>query len=378
MRGFALPEYHYYDLYDHKVNCPAGRGVASGDRSLRSSATALGLTLIIGGAGGFLVDSLGFTGGWLVGAIAATFAASALKAPVMLPNRLRSITMGFAGMTMGAAANYEMAQLAAALPWSLTAMFALLAFMAWLTFDLHRRFWKASRATAVSCAWPGNVLLAFAGAEALKADMDRVAVVQLVRVLTLMGILPLAVGTFQPSAPDPAAPLTLDFAIATMVTLACTALAVRINIVGGELFLTAIAIGGLSAFQLLRFEVPGEGLAVLQVLVGTYIGIGLARCRRQAFLAALIPAIASAILAALMTLAAAFALADMLGYPAAALALAFAPGGAEVMILLSALFDVDPAFVGIHHAVRLIGLSFCFPLIVRFFAEPPHHATGSR
>ncbi len=343
-----------------------------------SSAVSLGLTLLLGSLGGFLVSSLGVPGGWIIGAIAASFAASLLKTQVQVPGLLRSLAMGFAGMTVGAAIERELLLSAAVLPWSLLAMFFLLVLMAWLTYLLHRVFWSASRATAISCAWPGNVLLAFVGAQAMRADMDRVTVVQLVRVLVLMGLLPLSIGTFHSAPTSPSVPLSLDLAIASAVTIACVLLARRVNLLGGEMFFAAIAVGALSATGVLSFEIPSLALAGLQVLVGIYIGLGLAQCKRQAFIAALAPSLLGAIMATALTLAGAFALSGVLDYPAAALTLAFAPGGAEAMILLSAVFDVDPGFVGIHHTLRLIVLTFGFPFILRYFAGAPHQATGSR
>lgn len=341
------------------------------------TATSLGLTILLGGAGGMLVAAAGIPGGWIIGAITASFAAATLKAPLTMPPILRSIAMGFAGMTVGASIDRELFAAAAVIPWSLLAMFTLLTVFGWLTYVLHRHGYGASGATAISCAWPGNVLLAFAGAEALRADMERVAVVQMVRVVILMGALPLTIGAFHRSESAPAVPVTADLGIAAAVTLICTATALRARIAGGEMFLSAIAIGALSASGVLRFEMPGEALAALQVLVGVYIGLSLARCSRTAFLTALAPSLIGAVVAVVVTLGGAFALEGLLGVPAAALALAFAPGGAEAMILLAALFDADPGFVGIHHTLRLIVLTLLFPVMLRSFAGA-YHSTGKR
>lgn len=342
------------------------------------SAAPLGLTLCAGGLGGFALDAVGLPGGWIIGAIAASLLASLAIAPPVFPERLRSLAMGFAGMTVGAAIERDLLLSATVLPWSLLAMFVFLSFLAWLTYALHRRFWRASRATAISCAWPGNVLLAFVGAQTLNADMERVSVVQLVRVVVLMGVLPLTIGSFHDAPPELSVPLSADLAIASAVTLACVALARRVGLIGGEMFFSAIAVGALSASNTLNFEIPPPALAGLQVLVGIYIGLGLALCSRAAFVAALTPSLLGAALAAVLTLAGAFALSSVLEAPAAALALAFAPGGAEAMILLSAVFGVDPGFVGIHHTLRLIILTFCFPFILRFFAGAGYQATGKR
>jgi len=119
-------------------------------------------------------------------------------------------------------------------------------------------------------------------------------------------------------------------------------------------------------------------VSVFQVVVGAYIGIELAKCGARAFMSALVPSVASAIYTAVATIAMAFALASIVDYSAAALALALAPGGAEAMILLTVAFGVDPAFVGIHHTVRLVALTFGFPLILRWASKMDHQATGSR
>ncbi|MEX2407526.1 MAG: AbrB family transcriptional regulator, partial [Rhodovibrionaceae bacterium] len=194
-----MPIYRHYDLRHHIVNCLADSeagGVRAGNPLLRNFAVSLGLTLIVGGAGGFLVDSLGLPGGWIIGSLAAAYIASFFKVPIAVPPQLRSLAMGFVGMTVGSAIDREMLGAAGNLPWSLLAMFGVMALMGGLTYALHRKLWGASGATAISCAWPGNVLLAFASAKALNADMDRVTVVQLVRVLILMAAMPLAIGSF--------------------------------------------------------------------------------------------------------------------------------------------------------------------------------------
>lgn len=335
------------------------------------SAASFGLVMIVGSLGGYLVTLLGVPGGWIIGAIAAAYLARAFKAPVSVPSNIRSIAMGFAGMTVGAAIDERLLGNALQLSLSLLAMFFLLSLLSWLTYLLHRRGWGTSKATAVSCAWPGNVLMVFAGAQALNADMERVTVVQLVRVLILMGILPLVIGTFHSAAPEPEVAVTLDLALAAGLALLCVALAVRVNLVGGEMFFSAFAIGALSATGVLDFDIPPEGLAFLQVVVGVYIGLALACCSRAAVRAALAPSLAGAVLATVLTLAGGLAFSTVLDFPAAALALAFAPGGAEAMILLSAVFDVDPGFVGIHHTMRLIIMTFCLPFVLRYFTTPP-------
>lgn len=342
------------------------------------SAITFALALALAGIGGFAANGVGITGGWLLGALVTVFAAGACGMPLALPGWLRSIAMGFAGITVGAAITAETADLVALLPLTLAVMFVFLGALILSTYLLHRCRWGASRSTALACSWPGNVLLVFIGAESSRANMPQVAVVQSVRVLALMGILPLTIGLYHTPEARAAVPLTIDLGFAAIVALGCVVVAVRLGLVGGEMFLSAFAVGVLSGFDILRIEIPREMISLFQLVVGAYIGLELAKCEARAFMSALVPSVASAIYTTVATIATAFALASFVDYSAAALALALAPGGAEAMILLTVAFGVDPAFVGIHHTIRLVALTFGFPIILRWASQLDHQATGSR
>lgn len=342
------------------------------------SAITFTLALAIAGLGGFAANGIGITGGWLLGGLIAVFAAGTFGIPLALPGWLRSIAMGLAGITVGAAITTETAELISLLPLTLFIMFVFLAALILSTYILHRYCWGASRSTALACSWPGNVLLVFISAESTRANMPHVAVVQSVRVLALMGILPLTIGLYHAPVAGLTVPLTIDLGFAILVALVCVVIALRLGLVGGEMFLTAFAVGLLSGFNILRVDIPLEMITSLQIIVGAYIGLELAKCEARAFISALVPSVASAIYTAIATIAAAFTLSLFVDYSPAALALALAPGGAEAMILLSATFGVDPAFVGIHHTIRLVALTFGLPIMLRWASRIDHQATGNR
>ena len=335
-------------------------------------------TLAVGLAGGFLVYSLGVAGGWLLGSLLLVFLVSTLGRPVLLPRWLRSVAMGFAGLTVGAAIDSETTELLSLLPWSLALMFGFLGILVVSTYLMHRRFWGASPATALACAWPGNILLVFVSAESTRANLPLVAVVQLARVLALMCIVPLSVGTFHEMAAYPDVELSWDLAIGVLLALCCILVATRLRLLGGEMFLSAFVIGVLSGVELLHIQVPSQATVFFQVVVGAYVGLEVAKCERRSLIAALVPALASALLAATATALTALALAWLLDYPVIAFLLALAPGGAEAMILLTAEFGLDPGFVGIHHTIRLVALTLAFPLLLGWLMRADHQATGSR
>jgi len=335
------------------------------------------LAIIFGGMGGAIAVWLGIPGGWLIGALVAAFLIGLTRLRLTISRELRSITMGFAGLTVGAAISKETLQNAAILPWSMALMCIFLVLVVGFSYHLHRRLWKASPGTAISCVWPGNVMLAFAGAEALKADMDRVTFVQTTRLLALVVVLPLIAGGTN-GGTDADAAYTWPLLAAIALAAICSLIAYRLKMVGGELFLSAGAVGILVAVFDTPVPIPLVATNLFQVVVGAYIGLALAGCRWTAMRQAVVPAVVSSGIAALLTALAAFPIAWWLDYPVAALALSFAPGGAEAMILLAAAFNVDPGFVGLHHTIRLIGLTLLFPLILRLFASSIYQVTGSR
>jgi uncharacterized membrane protein AbrB (regulator of aidB expression) len=56
--------------------------------------------------------------------------------------------------------------------------------------------------------------------------------------------------------------------------------------------------------------------------------------------------------------------AEVVDLPAAALLLAFAPGGVEVMAALAVETGLEPAFVAAHHVFRLMLLSVLVPILL--------------
>lgn len=320
-------------------------------------------TMAVAGVGGGLADAAGLVGGWLTGALTAVLLAGWAGLPLAMPTAMRSVALAFAGLTTGAMITpdvfSEAARLAATMGGLLLSTGAILA----TSYLVHRAVGRSAAPTAFYSSWPGNTLLAFAGAETSAADLDRVVLVQSVRLLLLVVALPLAISVHHAAAP-PVLPAP-DAALAVAVVLAAAGawLARRWRVLGGEMFFAVAAVGLLSCSGLVRVSVPTAAISFFQVVVGAFIALALIRCRLTALRAALVPALAGAVTGAALTLAFAWGLAAAVGMSPAALALAYAPGGAEAMILLSAVFGVDPGFVGIHHTVRLILLTLAFPLI---------------
>lgn len=323
-------------------------------------------TMIVASLGAVLANWMGVVGGWLIGALIATLVAGRLGLPIGMPWAVRSVALAFAGIMTGATITAETMGTAAELSWTVAGLLLLTLAVMISSYFAHRLIWGSSEPTAFYSSWPGNTILAFVAAEKSKADLDRVVFVQSARLIILVVLLPLMISAFHPVVRPDTGRFDLQLAIAAVSALPFMWLATRWRILGGEMFFTAIFIGALTYAGVLKVAIPAVAIDFFQVIVGAFIAINLARCNMASLRAAAWPAAVGATIGGLLTFAFALPIAGWLDINPAALILAYAPGGAEPMILLSSVFGVDPGFVGIHHTIRLIGLTMVFPLLARF------------
>jgi membrane AbrB-like protein len=114
---------------------------------------------------------------------------------------------------------------------------------------------------------------------------------------------------------------------------------------------------------------PGALVAAAQVVVGTAIGCRFAGAS-FGFIARTIRAAAGGTLVIMaVTLSIAWLLHLTTGLPAAALVLAFAPGGLAEMSLIALALSMDAAFVATHHIVRIFLIVVLAPQLYRLIAR---------
>ena len=134
-------------------------------------ALAFGTTMAVAGIGGAIADAVGLVGGWLTGALAAVLLAGWAGLPLAMPMTMRSVALAFAGLTTGAMITpdvfSEAARLAATMGGLLLSTVAILG----ASYLVHRSIGRSAAPTAFYSSWPGNTLLAFAGAETSAADL---------------------------------------------------------------------------------------------------------------------------------------------------------------------------------------------------------------
>jgi membrane AbrB-like protein len=231
---------------------------------------------------------------------------------------------------------------------------------------VHR--WDA--ATAAFSAVPGAFTYLLAMAMRSRADVARVAVTQLIRLLVLTAVLPLLLSALEQGSTVRGAALTSSAGpVELLIVLAacglagavCERLRLPAGILLGAMFTSALIHGtGLSDARL------SPGLLVpAYIVTGTFVGLRFKGVDLRLILETLVAGLITVMLGLLVSGAFALAAALLLDLPLDQLLLAYAPGGVDVMAIMALALGLDPAFVGVHHALRFMALSVALPIWLR-------------
>ena len=326
--------------------------------------------LLIGAAGGAGFDVLGLPAAWISGAMVAVAAAALSGAAIDMPAWLRQLAFIVLGFSMGA--NITPATLAKIALWPASLLF-LAGSIATTSIALSsylRLVHRWDRSTAAFSAVPGAFTYLLAMAMRSHADVPRVAVTQLIRLLVLTALLPLLLSALEQGAGIARAALTSSAGPAELVLAlaACGAVGAvceRLNLPAGTLlgamFASVLVHGsGLTDARLSPgLLIPGY------VVTGTFVGLRFKGVSLRLILETLVAGLITVMLGLIVAGGFALAAATLLDLPLDQLLLAYAPGGVDVMAILALALGLDPAFVGVHHALRFMTLSVALPVWLR-------------
>ena len=329
---------------------------------------ALALTLALGGVGGALAQAAGLPLGFLLGSLLAVGVAAALDLRLLgraitLPVRFRMSFVPVIGVAIGGAFTPEV--IAAAPGWwkSLAALGLFLPLAHGLGYLVYRRHgigWLESFYGAV----PGGLLETIQLGEEAGADVRALTLLQFLRLILTIVAVPLIFLALTGHSVGSAAGARMvgaDHALTmrdVLILLACGGLGVALAralrlpgwIITGPILLSALAHG----VGLVQGVPPDALIAVTQIVLGTGLGARFAGLDRR-----ILPRIArAAIVNAALALALAFGFALILSRwlhePAAAVFLAFAPGGLAEMSLIALSLNMSVAYVTTHHVIRIV------------------------
>ncbi len=332
--------------------------------TIRPHLAAAGLGL--GGAA--IAALLGLPAGSLIGATVAVASAAAMGRRLAVSPRLRDLAFALIGVSLGAGVD---AQLLSQLPaWSVSLAVLAVALVSTVLAGQHllSRLFGYDGETAVLASSPGTMSNAIAIALEGCGDATAVTVLQLMRLLILVLLVPPLAIMFD--TPDAAIAPAEDMLLVYLVPL--VGLALILGKLGASRGIPAacllagmIVSAGAHVTGLATGVAPNWAIFIGFAITGTVLGtrlssVSLPQLRR-------LSSAGAAVVATALSLSLGFAFLTYLltGLPFGQIWVAYAPGGVEAMAAIGLALGYDPAFVAAHHFARILILVVLMPILLR-------------
>lgn len=325
----------------------------------------LARTLAIGAAGAALAWRTGTPAPWLIGPALAVMIVGLFGVQLAIPVRLRNICFLLVGVSMGASVTPEVFVAARQWPLSFVMVIVTMVILLYVAAWMLQRLFRIDRKTALLSSSPGHLSFVLGLGSDIKADVPTVSIIQSVRVMALTLAVPPILASLGMAAPGPLEHVKV-MSLPVMAGVATAGLVIGFVFLRWK-FPAALLLGGLAASGLTHVGGVAEGqlpvwimnpvYIVLGSMIGTrFSGVSIG-AMRNAFLAGGLTTVVVTILSA----ASAAFVSWATGVPFNAALIAFAPGGLETMAAMAVMMHVDATYVGSHHVLRLVFLSFLMP-----------------
>jgi uncharacterized protein len=330
-------------------------------------------TLLVAVVGGGLATLAGVPAGWLSGAMILVAVAAIAGRSMLVPNQLARAAFVIMGMSIGTVVTPQTLHGMTIWPLSIAllsvAMLGINAAAASYLYVVHR--WDPLSSLFASS--PGGLSQVMALAAEVGADLRGVAIVQSIRVVILALGLPAGLamlglsGSPRVSVDGLSLAQTLvEYAVMIVTATLGAAILQWLRFPGGLVFGAMLPSALLHGSGLLHVGLPWWGVYAMMVALGAITGARFAETSFKViarFFGAALGSFAVAIAVASLFAAAATWL---LSLRPADVVVAFAPGAVDTMMLLALALALDPVYVGAHHVARIMVVSGCLALFVRY------------
>ncbi|MDT8326572.1 MAG: AbrB family transcriptional regulator, partial [Roseovarius sp.] len=285
------------------------------------------------------------------------------------PDGLRDLAFATIGVSLGSGVSEEVLDQIGTWGISLSILIVSLIVTVLAGRLLLTRIFGLDAQTATLASSPGTMSNAVAIAAEGTGDATAVMFLQLMRVLALVILVPPLAVALEPAEAAPAllqAQMNLPALIGLLVT------AMLLGMVGRRLGLPAASLlsgmvisSAAHAGGVVQGATPAWVIFAAFALTGAVLGsrmsrVTLSQISRYAF--AGLSTVATAMIVSLI-----FALlaVELTTLPFSQIWIAYAPGGVEAMAAIGLSLGVDPAYVAVHHFVRIFALIFIVPITLK-------------
>ena len=323
---------------------------------LAAGAATGGLFQWIGTPLPFMLGSL------FASALAVAFAQRRFPEGYAYPMKFRMLFVGVIGAMIGAQLSPDVAAL---LPKMLISVPAILTFVLaahGLNYLILRRVGGFDRPTAYYAGSPGGLFESILFGEEAGADLRLLTLTQFLRIITVVTVIPVAMSIWEGHPVGSAAGLNFGAGetalfwvpVVLAFSLAGVWIGLRLKLPAGQLMGPLLLVGALSMSGLVEIAAPGWLVAVAQVVLGTGLGVRFTGMTLAMFVTGAGLSLLS--VSAMMSVGILLALLvhQAGGLPVDVLAISFAPGGVVEMSLIALSLAANPAFVTLHHLLRIL------------------------
>ncbi len=347
------------------------------------------LILAFGAAFGFIFmwagTPLPFMLGSLVSSATLAIAAGHLfPASYDFPPRFRQLFVGVIGVMIGAQVSPDLVALLPKMAWSIPAILVFVVLAHWGNYQIFRRVGGFDRPTAYYSGSPGGLLEAIAFGEEDGADIRRLTIMQFLRIIVVVMILPVAISIYEGAPVGSAAGLTLTAGVADWQDIALTFgfaiiglwIGTLVRVPAAQLTGPLLVVGAASAFGLIDLVIPAWLVGSAQVVLGAGLGLRFVGLTRRMLVQGLGLSVLSSTFMLALGGVISVALARVTDLDLEMLIISFAPGGVTEMSLIALSLAANPAFVTLHHLVRILAAVGELAVVKKMGWLTPHPGHG--
>ena len=336
---------------------------------------AMLLSVGTGGLGGWALNALNVPLGWLIGSMLATGALALMGLRPRMPGVLRWMVMAVIGVYLGAAFSPEVLNL---FPRSVVSIIVMLLvvtvevfFAAWL----FTKIMRCNAITAYAACMPGGFSTMLLIAQEHGGDPEVVSLVQLVRVIVVIfSIMVIAylLGVDLTEAREQAVPNQYDletYGLAFAVFLVGLGTGIMLKMPIVCMVLPAVLVASLQVAEVSELHLHTEPLSIALVFLGASIGSRWGSLKAERVFSCVFAGLLLAIFLVGFSLLSAWVVSDTLFIELVPTIMAYSPGGVAEISLIALALDIDPAFVGMHHIVRIFYILLMMPLAVAYMKQ---------
>ncbi len=331
------------------------------------------LTMAIAFLGGLGFLNLGVPGGAMSGSVLSVAVLSYFGWATPIGYFLRLTAMTITGMSIGSAIDPGTLNNIATYPVSISIMAVCVVAVTASSMAVSALISRWPAPTALLAAVPGSMAYILSVSLSLGADPPRVAIVQMIRVIFLVVLLPIIIVLESDAHLAPVGDLVNDplwmLAGTAVSSVALGLLFLRMRMGGGMIFGSMIASGLIHGTGFATGRVPFELMMVGQIMIGAWAGSRFADFDWALFGRTLVASTLANGAGILVTLVFATAASTWLGMPFGATLIAYAPGGLEAMIVLALGLGMDPLFVSAHHFSRYFLINLSLPFLIQWLVK---------